>query len=179
MGVPNGVLSFPQLCLDGCSYTKQRDAPAEGDDDVQGNDVDELVGVVAEQSGPADSSRNANELSNTGSLVGTGQQEGGTAGWQNQCGKNCTSVADCSVPSGGSGTCSCLAHTSQYQPGSGTVAFIAACLVTLGSGGGKKRDEMPPCPCNSTYVSHGCCAAPSGLVWEPPDSKLGQLLMDP
>ena len=32
-----------------------------------------------------------------------------------------------------------------------------------------------PCACNSTYVSHGCCHADNGLVWEAPHRFLGGL----
>ena len=32
-----------------------------------------------------------------------------------------------------------------------------------------------PCPCNCTYVSNACCDAPSGIVYEAPDLRLGSL----
>jgi hypothetical protein len=32
-----------------------------------------------------------------------------------------------------------------------------------------------PCPCNGTYVSHACCDADNGLVWEDGDKWLGRL----
>ena len=92
-----------------------------------------------------------------------------------QCWKNCTSNADCSA--GGEKGCMCTTHKEQYQPGSGTVAFLAACIISI-SGAGGKREEMRPCPCNATYVSQACCAAADGLVWEEPHFKLGELEVD-
>ena len=74
------------------------------------------------------------------------------------------------------------------------MAFVATCIVSLaasnansggnvnGKGGGGKRDvEVPKqmnwlCPCNATYVSRSCCGVSDGLVWEPQDLKLGELV---
>ncbi|KAI9859862.1 MAG: hypothetical protein M1824_003642 [Vezdaea acicularis] len=36
--------------------------------------------------------------------------------------------------------------------------------------------DTPPCVCNATYVSHACCAADDGLVFEHPSFRLGALL---
>ena len=41
---------------------------------------------------------------------------------------------------------------------------------------GGKRDVVLPCPCNSTYISHSCCGAKGGLVWEPAGFNLGKLV---
>ena len=117
------------------------------------------------------------------------QSGGGSNQWANQCGTNCTSNTDCA---GGGADCVCLAaQKGTFQPGVGTVAFVAACIVSIaksggvsgGSGGGGKRDiegtvdnEMWGCPCNSSYVSRSCCRVGDGLVWEAPDLKLGQLV---
>ena len=105
-----------------------------------------------------------------------------------QCGTSCTTDSDCKAPSApstpnaepsaGNGeqaksSCTCRTQSSQYQPGSGLVAFAAACLIDMATGG--KRDEDWPCPCNSTYVSHGCCGVENGLVWEATENKLGEL----
>ena len=38
-----------------------------------------------------------------------------------------------------------------------------------------KRSEPSICPCNGTYVSVGCCDVDDGLVWEPPEMKLGEM----
>jgi len=73
---------------------------------------------------------------------------------------------------GGTSSCMCSAQSEQYQPGSGTVAFVAACIISLSG----KREEGRPCPCNGTYVSYACCGAEAGLVWEAGDFKLGELL---
>lgn len=98
---------------------------------------------------------------------------------QNQCGRNCTTNPDCEGASGES--CTCLAaQSTQYQPGSGRIAFIAACIVSLSaeqqSSRGEKRAEAWSCPCNRSYVSHECCRAVDGLVWEAEEFKLGELI---
>ena len=92
-----------------------------------------------------------------------------------QCWANCTSNADCSK--GGEKGCMCSTQREQYQPGSGTVAFVAACIISI-SGVGGKREEMRPCPCNATYVSHACCGAADGLVCEEERFKLGELVVE-
>ena len=74
---------------------------------------------------------------------------------------------------------------------------MAACIVSLaasgngvggqvgaiagggaGGGGGGKRSVdgyATACPCNTTYVSTGCCDVDDGLVWEGREAKLGEL----
>ena len=32
-----------------------------------------------------------------------------------------------------------------------------------------------PCACNTTYISHGCCDAQDGMIWEAPHLMLGEL----
>ena len=178
-GIPWGEMAFPDLCQHGCECTTPDDASAWLEEIFEGNDSDALIGVNGLVQ-PPEPSRNAMLGSGTtfgaGTLIGTVQPADNEPGWQDQCGNNCTSAKDCSVPAGGNSTCTCRVHSSQYQPGSGTVAFIAACLVALGSDGGK-RGEWQPCPCNNTYVSHSCCGVLDGLVWEPPESNLGTLLI--
>ena len=115
------------------------------------------------------------------SLEGASQAQGQPA-IQSHCGMNCSTDQDCTDPvSAGSreaasrgSNCSCRTQSSQYQPGSGTVAYVAACLIDMATGG--KRDEEWPCPCNSSYVSHGCCRAKDGLVWEALEYRLGELV---
>lgn len=107
--------------------------------------------------------------------------------WQNQCGSNCTSNADCG--SGEKSDCVCLAaQQSTYEPAVGVVAFVATCIISMassgngvvgGAGGGGKRsiDGSPAaCPCNSTYVSEKCCEVNDGMVWEGREFKLGELV---
>ena len=88
-----------------------------------------------------------------------------------QCGNNCSSNQDCFT--GGNQSCTCSTQSEQYQPGTATVAFLAACVISLSG----KRDEGRPCPCNATYVSHACCGTEDGLVWEAAGFKLGEILM--
>ena len=71
----------------------------------------------------------------------------------------------------------CSTQSERYQPGSGTVAFVAACIISISGGGGKRHDTRP-CPCNATYVSYGCCGAVDGLVWEEEHFKLGELTIE-
>ena len=87
-----------------------------------------------------------------------------------QCGNSCASNSDCSV--GQNKSCICSTQSEQYQPSAGTVAFVAACIMSLSG----KRAESAPCPCNSTYVSHACCVSEDGNVWEAGKFKLGELL---
>jgi hypothetical protein len=93
----------------------------------------------------------------------------------NQCGNNCTTNADCT----GGSDCTCRAQSQQVVPGAGagvgTVQYLAACIIMLSTGVPGKRDEAWPCPCNATYVSHGCCDAKDGMVWESWNNKLGEL----
>ena len=91
-----------------------------------------------------------------------------------QCWNNCTSNADCAKV--GEKGCMCSTRSEQYQPGSGTVAFVAACIMSMAGGGGK-REVAGPCPCNATYVSHACCGSADGMVWEEERFKLGELLL--
>jgi hypothetical protein len=44
--------------------------------------------------------------------------------------------------------------------------------------GGRDVEELHQadwCACNATYISAGCCASANGLVWEPPEFKIGEL----
>ena len=178
-GIPWGQMTFPTLCEHVCECSTPSAARAWFQENYEGDDGDALVGVNGLVQPPEPSRNTMHDSGATfgaGTLVDTVQPADNELGWQNQCGNNCTSAKDCSVPAGGNSTCSCHAHSSQYQPGSGTVAFVAACLVTIGSGGGKRRESLP-CPCNNTYVSHRCCGNFDGLVWEPPESNLGTLLI--
>lgn len=35
--------------------------------------------------------------------------------------------------------------------------------------------DLIACPCNATCISYGCCGSGTGIVWETPDQKLGEL----
>ena len=49
-------------------------------------------------------------------------------------------------------------------------------LVADGSAGFfAVNGDRVACPCNATYVSYGCCESRTGIVWETPDKKLGEL----
>ena len=174
MGSPNGNRGFPQLCESGCECVNEEDADIWYHQQFDQGDMSQLIGAegILQPSQPSENARQGSDTFAEGSFVGN-VQPADHPRWQNQCGNNCSSAKDCSIPAGGHSTCTCQAHSSQYQPGSGTVSFIAACLVTLGSGG--KREEGLPCPCNGTYVSHSCCDVLDGFVWEPLESKLGNL----
>lgn len=105
-----------------------------------------------------------------------------------QCGAGCTTNEDCEACAQGTTsannyTCR-AAEQSTFNPAVGIATFVSICLrsaLLTGKMGMKveppgKRDLELPCPCNSTYVSHGCCAAAKGLVWEPAEAKLGELV---
>ncbi|KAI9682139.1 MAG: hypothetical protein M1817_000193 [Caeruleum heppii] len=70
---------------------------------------------------------------------------------------------------------------SRSKPGCGGVACVAAAFATaLNPGTARCRTpvekrEVGACPCNSTYISEACCGEPSGMVWEAPELKRGQL----
>ena len=83
------------------------------------------------------------------------------------CGGTCSSNAQC-----GNG-CVCTTRKEQYLPAQGTVKFFAACILSMASN--PKREERKPCPCNNTYVSHACCGAMDGLVYENVAHNLGVL----
>ena len=167
-------VSFPELCQEACQCVSEDDAQ-QWFHETENEYFWQASGFRQPREPPRRGAHDGTTFA-TGSLIGN-SQEISQPSWQNQCGNNCTSAKDCSAPAGGNSTCMCQAHSSQHQPASGTVAFMAACLVTLASGG--KREEGLPCPCNSTYVSHHCCDVPDGWVWEPPDSNLGVLLPSP
>ena len=127
-----------------------------------------------QQNGPQGSGGSnapANKQANSGSSTDISTDTSNPPPPQGQCGTQCKTNTDCSVKGADAG-CMCLTQSEHYQPGKGTVAFLAACIVSLGG----KRDEGRPCPCNGTYVSHGCCGARNGLVWEAKEFKLGELL---
>lgn len=169
-------MTFQSLCQHGCKCRDPGDADKWYQHNTEVGALSGANGMIQPPEPPRSAMRGNRNTFGAGSFVSSVQPDHNEIQWQNQCGKNCTSIKDCNVPAGGDSTCSCQAHSSQYQPGSGSVAFIAACLVTLGSGGGKRQDSLP-CPCNITYVSHGCCGVLDGLVWEQPESNLGRLLI--
>ncbi|KAI9726094.1 MAG: hypothetical protein M1828_002102 [Chrysothrix sp. TS-e1954] len=88
-----------------------------------------------------------------------------------QCGQSCKVGDSCPGHN-----CLCQVKSAKYEPGAGLVEYLAAC--TLYVSGKKAREESPPCPCNETYVSHACCDARQGMVWEAPHLKLGELVKD-
>lgn len=115
---------------------------------------------------------------------------GGGAVGSAQCGLGCSSDEECqscttdkTAAAADQYKCRAAAQ-SKFNPTVGGATFISMCLRTIASGGQDskeyvgKRDEELPCPCNSTYISHGCCSAKDGLVWEPAEFYLGGLDKD-
>ncbi len=39
------------------------------------------------------------------------------------------------------------------------------------------QDSGVPCPCNCTYVSYACCGSTTGIIYEPPQMRLGAIRM--
>ena len=100
----------------------------------------------------------------------------GTAGeacfGNNTCQPLCM-TGSCQLGSQCSGEhCLCQAKSATYVPNTGILEFTAGCTFITSVAG--KRSEPMPCPCNSTYVSLGCCHS-DGMIWEAPELKLGEL----
>ena len=88
------------------------------------------------------------------------------------CAGACSSVgANCSA------ACECRVSSSTYNPATNQLLYAAACTLPF-SLSGKRAEEALPCPCNSSYVSHSCCGAYNGVVWEPREMKLGELMKE-
>ena len=85
---------------------------------------------------------------------------------------SCEVTSQCS-----SADCECRVTGARYEPQAGVIEYIAGCAVYISSGLKAKREEEMPCPCNKTYVSHGCCnREANGWVWEAAELKLGELV---
>ena len=59
--------------------------------------------------------------------------------------------------------------------GTGLVNVGSNFTLTVKHSAGFQEVTPPACPCNCTYVSRACCEAPSGVVYEAVDLKLGIL----
>ena len=86
------------------------------------------------------------------------------------CAGSCSSQDECT-----SDDCICQVNSSTYVPRLGIVTYTSSCGSDLGKRDASGHHESLPCPCNTTYVSHSCCAAKGGVVHEPPEFKLGEL----
>ena len=186
-GFSDGVQPFPEYCWDNCLCGNAETASQRLSNSSLALSMMHRYRVVGELA-----RQRAGTITFNYATGGATVTTGGTTNRANtpsdpivhtQCGNNCTSNNDCTAPASPTGTggaaekgsnCTCRAQSSQYQPGSGTVAYVAACLIDMATGG--KREEHLPCPCNSTYVSHGCCGSKDGWVWEAPEQKLGELV---
>ncbi|KAI9893178.1 MAG: hypothetical protein M1814_000726 [Vezdaea aestivalis] len=91
-----------------------------------------------------------------------------------KCGTQCTNFR-CADRGRG---CKCLAAPNKAQRGTWQ---MYGCAMAIASGRGRRSvDSGVPngdwaCPCNASYVSHSCCDADGGVVWEDPLNKLGVL----
>ncbi|KAI9723850.1 MAG: hypothetical protein M1828_004100 [Chrysothrix sp. TS-e1954] len=88
----------------------------------------------------------------------------------------CTMGADCIGDD-----CICKVTGTRFEPRAGTLEYFASCGYNPKAGllGGKtKRQHSQPCPCNTTYVSYGCCDSEDGMIWEAPKLKIGELVKD-
>ena len=183
--------TFPNYCMISCECLTESEAQAEHQGNINWYDpaYEHLVSMGSlTSSNPSEAPSDiesasdddtASSILRGGDVNQTGHQAGEKSPYQgvhtpqvahDQCGNPCTSNRDCSV--GQNQSCICSTQSEQYQPGTGTIAFVAACIISLSG----KRAESKPCPCNSTYVSHTCCRSEDGLVWEPEEFKLGELL---
>ncbi|KAI9891660.1 MAG: hypothetical protein M1814_002595 [Vezdaea aestivalis] len=97
---------------------------------------------------------------------------------RHQCRGQCKNQKGCLDRQG----CRCFAtkyDDARMAQRSGKPWFLGFCMdfsaaVSLSLG---KRSEALLCPCNSTYVSAGCCEARNGLVWEHEGLKMGELAL--
>ncbi|KAI9853895.1 MAG: hypothetical protein M1824_000819 [Vezdaea acicularis] len=62
-----------------------------------------------------------------------------------------------------------------YQPWGTCSSITASRSLGLNSWVGRRDVREMTCACNSTYLSHGCCGAHEGFVWEEPEAKLGEI----
>lgn len=167
---PNvGVLqasSFPLYCQQTChcldvEATTQQGGVQASQESQQGNtagQVGENLANTTIGNGGDIELYNASTTSNSSSEYGQAEA----------CSASCALNSDCST------NCACKPQSQVYEPGSGIIYFNLACASSLG---GRKRDsDSFPCVCNGTYVSHACCDAHDGMVWESEDMKLGQVL---
>ena len=53
---------------------------------------------------------------------------------------------------------------------------LGECGLISFPGSGKREAEQWVCPCNTTYVSSGCCHSEDGIVWEDKDAWLGRMV---
>ena len=95
----------------------------------------------------------------------------------NTCRGSCSSAVGCSNDA------SCRCHGQLVSTAKGTARWIAHCVARALSNSLPRRDlsdvtlgEAPVCPCNSSYVSAGCCDVLSGIIWEHPSLNLGSLI---
>ena len=89
---------------------------------------------------------------------------------QSQCAATCDNQQQCSVRGLG---CECK----------GTIvpnarSWNTYCATDWSSLLGKRDLDATACPCNSTYVSRGCCGTVDGIIWEAPELYLGTVAED-
>ena len=145
---------------------------------------EELLAESSSQTQISDNVPDPNALSGNssplGSTGGTGSSNAlgvDTSTWTSstsslsRCNGSCAVGSECST-TGIAEDCVCQVQSSTYEPASGVIQYTAACMQSLVS----IRDEPVPCPCNETYVSHGCCGSFDGMIWEEPGMKLGELV---
>jgi hypothetical protein len=89
---------------------------------------------------------------------------------QSQCGATCSSMQECGDRGPG---CKCK---SNVVPN--TRSWTSFCGMDWDSPLGKRELDASACPCNSTYVSKGCCESVDGIVWEAPNLNLGTVAED-
>ena len=155
------------------------------------------------ESSSSDAGNDTNQADSVADQQENAEQINSTTADAHSPGSQCSAGA-CSIGQACSGTnCLCQVTAAQYVPGAGTSQYYAECGLRLnitspqtgpfseifgsssgGSDGGLKAvkrgqsSEAPACPCNTTYVSHSCCDAESGIVWEAPELKLGEMAKD-
>jgi hypothetical protein len=101
------------------------------------------------------------------------------------CKVSCQSPRDCldTATDDCSYTGQCVVDPSSMQRVLGSLGkvvtlFASRCVLKRTrprrlSGRDMEMTNSWPCACNATYVSHGCCAAPDGIVLEAPHLEIG------
>ncbi|KAI9838503.1 MAG: hypothetical protein M1838_004551 [Thelocarpon superellum] len=121
----------------------------------------------------ADAGNGKTTIGNTADLADPGTPAAPAAP-ADQCSTSCSHMHNCT-----SGGCFCQARRRKHKY-IGDYFFLGICTTittqVAGAMSNPKRDQMPLlCPCNQTYVSGQCCFELSGLVYEPPEMKMGEL----
>ena len=127
---------------------------------------------------PADSSNpiTANTQGFIPANAGGASAPGDVSAQIDTCNGTCTIGEQCGDESGATEDCGCKVVSSTYNYRLATEFYTATCMsLSLLTKRGLDDALDAACPCNTSYVSHACCEARDGRVWEDASLKLGEL----